>query len=279
MRIARRLLLVLLCGFAVWSPARAQVALSPQIADIALDGPAATHSFRLTNQAKLPMRVAVTVSNWTMDIDGNVTTIPPTEQSLDSWIELNPAAFTIAPGESQVVRYAVRPALALSPGEHRAMVFFTERPDPQDASKPATLRVYFHLGAAIYAHVGPVQENGEVASLRTDARAATFTLHNSGNATTRMRGQFALWQRQAYPSANAVTPTQLDKDFKPPAGLIAYGRLPQDAVLPGADRHVTLDFDGKPLPAGHYVLALQGTLGATVIDRSVRFDVPGTVRH
>jgi hypothetical protein len=178
-----------------------------------------------------------------------------------------------------VVRYAIRPAVKLEPGEHRAMVFFTEQPSPDEQAKPTTLRAYFKLGAAIYAHVGPVQENGEVVSLHTEARGATFMLHNSGNATTRMRGQFALWQQQAYPKANAVTPAQLEKDFKPAAGLIAYGRLPQDAVLPGADRRATLDFDGKALPAGHYVLALQGTLGATVIDRSVRFDVPGAVRH
>jgi P pilus assembly chaperone PapD len=256
-----------------------QVALSPQIADISLDAPAQTQSFRLSNQAKLPMHVVVSVQNWTMDIDGRVGVAPATEQSLAPWVEINPTSFTVEPGQSQVVRYAIRPAVKLEPGEHRAMVFFTEQPSPDDQAKPTTLRAYFKLGAAIYAHIGPVQENGEVASLRTDARAATFTLHNSGNATTRMRGQFALWQQQAHPSANAVTPAQLDKDFKPPAGLIAYGRLPQDAVLPGADRHVTLDFDGKPLPAGHYVLALQGTLGATVIDRSVRFDVPGTVRH
>lgn len=256
-----------------------QVALSPQIADISLDAPAQTHAFRLSNQAKLPMQVVVSVQNWTMDIDGRVSVTPATEQSLAPWVEINPTSFTVEPGQSQVVRYAVRPAVQLEPGEHRAMVFFTEQPSPEDRAKPTTLRAYFKLGAAIYAHVGPVQENGEVTSLRTDARAATFTLHNSGNATTRMLGQFALWTRQAYPRANAVTPAQLDKDFKPPAGLIASGRLPQGAVLPGADRHVTLDFDGKPLPAGHYVLALQGTLGATVLDRSVRFDVPGAVRH
>ena len=256
-----------------------QVALSPQIADFSLDAPAQTQSFRLSNQAKLPMHVVVSVQNWTMDIDGRVSVTPATEQSLAPWVEINPTSFTVDPGQSQVVRYAIRSAVKLEPGEHRAMVFFTEQPSPDEQAKPTTLRAYFKLGAAIYAHVGPVQENGEVASLHAEARGATFTLHNSGNATTRMRGQFALWQQQAYPNASAVTPAQLEKGFKPPAGLIAYGRLPQDAVLPGADRHVTLDFDGKALPAGHYVLALQGTLGATVIDRSVRFDVPGAVRH
>ncbi|HEU4670453.1 MAG TPA: hypothetical protein VFR91_07080 [Dyella sp.] len=261
------------------SAASPQVALSPQIDDISLDAPAQTHAFRLSNQAKLPMHVTVSVQNWTMDIDGRVRTIPATEQSLAPWVEINPTTFTVEPGQSQVVRYAIRPAVKLTPGEHRAMVFFTEQPSPDDTSKPATLRAYFKLGAAIYGHVGPVQERGEVSSLVAGAGAATFMLHNSGNATTRMRGQFALWQSGAYPRENAITPAQLENGFKPSGGLLAVGRLPQDAVLPGADRRVTLAFTGKPLPAGHYVLALQGTLGTTVIDRSVRFSVTGSPRQ
>ncbi|MBU6246346.1 MAG: hypothetical protein KGN77_01210 [Xanthomonadaceae bacterium] len=257
-----------------------QVALSPQIDDIQLDALGQTHAFRLSNQAKLPMHVAVSVENWTMDLDGHVSVTPATEQSLAPWVEINPTTFTVEPGQSQVVRYAIRPAVKLAPGEHRAMVFFTEQPSPADKAKPATLRAYFRLGAAIYGHVGPVQPRGEIVSLATSARAATFMLHNSGNATTRMLGQFALWQGKAYPHAGAITPTQLDADFKPPSGLVAYGRLPQDAVLPGAERRVVLEFiTGKPLPAGHYVLALQGTLGKTVIDRSVKVDVAGAAKH
>jgi len=278
MRTTYRRVLVLLCGLVLWSPVRAQVALSPQIADISLNGPTTTHSFRLSNQAKLPMHVAVTVSNWTMDVDGHVTTIPSTAQSLDSWVEINPTTFTVVPGESQVVRYAIRPALALSPGEHRAMVFFTEQPTPQDPSKPTTLRVYFRLGAAIYAHVGPVQEDGEVRDIRADAHAAVFTLHNTGNATTRMHGQYALWTVAAYPATAPLNEDQLQTSFKPPNGLLHYGKLPQDAVLPGADRRVTLDFGHSPLPPGHYVLRARGTLGATVIDRTLRFDVAASTR-
>ena len=279
MKTTSRLVLAALCVLALSSPVQAQVALSPQIADISLDGPTTTHSFRLSNQAKLPMHVAVTVSNWTMDVDGHVTTTPSTAQSLDPWVEINPTTFTVNPGQSQVVRYAIRPALPLSPGEHRAMVFFTEQPTPRDPSKPATLRVYFRLGAAIYAHVGPVRENGEVRDIRADAHAAVFTLHNTGNATTRMRGQYALWTVAAYPETASIVADQLLPSFQPPAGLLHYGKLPQDAVLPGADRRVNLAFGHSPLPPGRYVLRAQGTLGATGIDRTLRFDVAASPRR
>ncbi|MHB1272889.1 MAG: fimbrial biogenesis chaperone [Rhodanobacter sp.] len=268
-----RRVITLLLGLGLCTLAQAQVALSPQIADISLNGPSTTHTFRLSNQAKLPMHVVVTVHNWDMDIDGRVSTIPSTAQSLDPWVEINPTTFTVDPGQSQVVRYAIRPAVALTPGEHRAMVFFTEKPMPGDTPKPATLRAYFRLGAAIYAHVGPVHESGQITRFTADAGAALFSLHNTGNATTRMRGQYALWQAKAYPKREAVSPAQLEEGYKPPSGLVAFGRLPQDAVLPGADRHVTLKFGQTALSAGHYVLQVQGTLGATAIDRGLRFDV------
>ena len=273
MKTACRLALGLLCSLALWSPAHAQVALSPQMADISLDGPSTTHSFRLSNEAKQPMRVAVTVSNWDMDIDGRVRTIPSTAQSLDPWVEINPVTFTVLPGQSQVVRYAIRPAVALTPGEHRAMVFFTEQPGPADPAKPATMQVYFRLGAAIYAHLGPVLENGEITGLKADAHAALFAMHSTGNATTRMRGQYALWSAASYPQQAAISTAQLQPTYQPPPGLLSYGRLPQDAVLPGAERHVTLSFGKVALAPGHYVLHAQGTLGATRIDRTLRFDV------
>lgn len=273
MKTACRLALGLLCSLTLWSPVRAQVALSPQMADISLDGATTTHSFRLSNEAKQPMHVAVTISNWDMDIDGRVRTIPSTAQSLDPWVEINPTTFTVLPGQSQVVRYAIRPAVALTPGEHRAMVFFTEQPSPSDPAKPATMQVYFRLGAAIYAHLGPVLEKGEITDLKADAHAALFTLHNTGNATTRMRGQYALWTAANYPEHAAISAAQLQPKYQPPHGLPSYGRLPQDAVLPGADRHVTLNFGKNALAPGHYVLRAQGTLGATRIDRTLRFDV------
>lgn len=260
--------------------AAAQVGISPQLQDIALDGPARTYSFRLINYTKVPKRVAVTVSNWTMDASGTIATAPTTEQSLDPWIEINPTQFTIPAGESQVVRFAIRPAVPLSPGEHRAMVFFAEQPLPGEIAKPATLRVLFRIGAAIYAHVGPVHADGQVDAVTVSARGATFTLQSTGNATARMHGQYALWQSGPYPgAAAAISPQQVDSGFAAPKGLLRFGMLPLDAVLPDATRTAQLDFGKTPLPPGHYVLRLQGTMGSVAISRELHFDIPaGTVR-
>ncbi|MGH8147838.1 MAG: hypothetical protein ACREPY_16090 [Rhodanobacteraceae bacterium] len=280
MKIRSLLAVTLISAAALLPPfASAQVAISPPLANISLNTPAKPHAFRLMNDSHDPMRVAVTVVNWSMDEHGKIGTIPPTEQSLAPWIQINPTQFTIAPGQSQVVRYAIRPAVPLAPGEHRAMVFFTQQPTAADTAKSASLHVYFRLGAAIYGHMGPVHASGKVARLTSDAHDATFVLHNTGNATTRMLGQYALWTRAAWPGAGkAIDIAQLRQRFHAAAGLLQYGRLPKDAVLPGTRRIVVLPFSKPGLPPGRYVLQVSGKLGDRVIQRTLSFDV-ARARH
>lgn len=280
MKTACRLAFLLLCTMVMLSQVHAQIAISPPMTDISLDGPSQTHSFRLMNSFKTPVHIKVSVENWAMDDQGRVIPAATTEQSLDSWVELNPSEFTVLPGQSQVVRYAIRPAVVLSPGEHRAMVFFTQQAMPGEKPKAGTLKVYFRFGAAVYAHVGPVHESGELTSFKADAHAAVFGLHNTGNATTRLRGQYAIWTVGTKPAGVAATSTgQLATNYKPPSGLVRYGRLPQDAVLPDASRAITLDLARPPLAPGHYVMSVQGTLGVTDVTRELRFDVTAGSQH
>lgn len=256
--------------------AYAQVAISPPLANISLGASAKPHSFRLMNDSSDPIRVAVTVANWTMNEHGKVETIPPTKQSLAPWLQINPTRFTIPPGQSQIVRYAIRPAVKLTTGEHRAMVFFTQQSDAAQSKKKASLHVYFRFGAAIYGHVGTVHASGEIVSLKADARSATFVLTNTGNATTRMIGRYALWTRAAYPGkAKSIDSAPSRKGVQAPKGLLDHGQLPRGAVLPGARRIVTLAFgkDKHELPPGRYVLRVDGKLGERDIHRTLRFDV------
>lgn len=279
MRSRTLILTALMSLFGLLPPlASARVAISPPMANISVGESAKPHAFQLMNDSNDPVRVAVTVANWTMDEYGKVKTIPPTEQSLAPWLQINPTTFTIPPGQSQVIRYAIRPAVKLTTGEHRAMVFFTQQPDTTRDTKKASLHVYFRFGAAIYGHVGPVQASGKIVGLKADARSATFILTNTGNATTRMIGQYALWASAAYPGqAKSIDSSQLRKDFQAPKGLLEYGYLPKGAVLPGANRIVTLAFgkDKHGLPPGRYVLRVDGRLGEHDVQRTLRFDVSG----
>lgn len=267
------LLLILLAGAVGASAVRAQVALTPQIYTIDLDKPNQTYSFRLINFTKDAKPVTVTVINWTMDAKGNVIPAPLEEQSLAPWIQINPASFVLPANGSQVVRFAIRPAVPLNPGEHRAMIFFNEQ--PEGAQPKGTFRALFRLGAAIYARVPPYTMQGEILSAKPDAHGVGFEVRNTGNATARMEGQYVVWKKGGVP-ATGPWPAHLGQpDFKPPAELAASGALPLDADLPGLTRSVRLEFADKTgLPAGAYVLYLRGTFGSPGVDRELAFVVP-----
>ena len=267
------LLLILLAGLIAAPLARAQVALTPQIYTIDLDKPDQTWSFRLINFTKDPKPVTVSVINWTMDAKGDVLPAPLEEQSLAPWIQINPTSFVLPANGSQVVRFAIRPAVPLGPGEHRAMIFFNEQ--PQGAQPKGTFRALFRLGAAIYARVSPYTMLGEILSVRPDAHGVSFEVRNSGSATTRMEGQFVVWKKGSVP-ATGPWPAHLGQpDFKPPAGLAASGALPLDADLPGLTRSVRLQFNDKTgLAPGAYVIYLRGRFGTPAIDRELAFVVP-----
>ncbi|HSX62546.1 MAG TPA: hypothetical protein VLF18_20360 [Tahibacter sp.] len=256
--------------------AHAQIGLSPQILDIALDGAPGSQAFRLFNYTADDKVVRVTTVNWTMDADGKVSTIPTTEQSLDGWLVINPLEFTVKAGQNQVVRVAARPAVALTPGEHRAMVYFEEQPQEKTPGAATTLRTVFRFGAAVYGHVGPVDRKGELVSLLARNAAAELTLRNDGNATSRCNGTFAIWRKADFPgdAQTALIPKAGTPEVELPKGVVNAGRLPTDAVLPGATRRVALDYAAKAaLPPGEYVLDMNGTFGDTPLDRSQTFRV------
>lgn len=259
--------------------AQAQVGLSPQILDITLDGTANSQAFRLFNYTAEDKNVKVRVANWTMDGDGKVSEIPTTEQSLDGWLVINPLEFTVKAGQNQVVRVAARPAVALAPGEHRAMVYFEEQPQDKAPGAATTLRTVFRFGAAVYGHVGPVERKGVLVGLEVAASSAVLQLRNDGNATSRCGGSFAIWRKADFPgdAKTAAIAKVGTADAELPPGVVQAGRLPTDAVLPGATRHVSFE-TAKALPPGDYVLDLNGSFGDSPLDRSQSFHV-GAAAH
>ncbi len=274
MRWAGALAAVLLCLLATALPALAQVAITPQIYTIDLgQQPHRTYSFRLMNFSKAAIPIAVSVVNWTMNEKGQIEPAPLQEQSLAPWLQINPTRFVLPPEGSQVVRFAIRPAVPLTAGEHRAMIYFSQQ---AEGPRPkGTFRVLFQLGAAVYARVPPYTMLGEILSAKPDAHGVRFEVRNTGTATARMIGQYVVWRQDAVP-AGGPWPARLgETDFRPPPGMVASGALPLDADLPGLTRSVQLEFDDKQgLQPGRYVLFLRGTFGTSGIDRELRFSVP-----
>jgi hypothetical protein len=175
------------------------------------------------------------------------------------------------------VRFAIRPRVRPAPGEHRAMVYFTQQPSATASDE--RIRILFRLGAAVYAYAGNVTRQGRLVDVSRDGNAPSpqflFDIESGGNAHVRLDGQYAVWPASAYPGRpGTLELADLGKpNFELPPALAAAGRLPSTPVLPGNRRQVPLSID-PTLPAGAYVLDVRGALGDAVIARAVPFTLP-----
>jgi hypothetical protein len=265
---------LLLFAAALAGPARAQIAISPIIQEIRLDQPAKVMSFRLTNFSERPKQVVVSVANWTLDESGEVKVLPSSETSLDRWVIISPLQFALAPRSAQTVRVAIRPAVALAPGEHRAMVYFDEVLAAPAAGQSG-VRGRFRIGAAIYAYQGEPQRLGHISGLRVDAKGLSARLSSEGTAHARLQGFYAIWRAGDFPGlATSPLASLVDAPQKEkwPAGVASAAALAALPVLPGGQRPLQIAF-GK-LPPGSYVLEFRGGMSGVPAPQALPFQVP-----
>ncbi|HZP65078.1 MAG TPA: hypothetical protein VFB32_02105 [Rudaea sp.] len=278
MRIRVALLIGCLLVAAV---AHAQVGFSPQYYDLALDEAQKTHAFRLFNLTKEDKSVRVSVVNWDFDEHSEIRILPGTDTSLDQWVVVNPVEFTIPAGQTQAVRFAVRPAVELAPGEHRAMLIFDEVPQPQPLGAPSAngaqtaLRARFQFRTAIYVQVGQVTRTATISDLSTSPKGIHTTINATGNANTRFDGQYMVWKKESFPGLEkvALLPNANDPKASLPSGMVRAGGLPGQPVLPGGTRAYQIAFD-SPLPPGAYVVVMLGRLGDEKLSRQIPLVVP-----
>jgi hypothetical protein len=259
--VIRRFLPWILLACLAVTPAVAQIGVSPPVVEIDLDEPAKTRTIRLFNFGNRPTEVQVRVNNWRLDEANKVQLVPPTEQSLDQWIVINPLRFTVQPGRSQAVRYAVRPRVRPEKGEHRAMIYFTELlPLEEELMTPVQgTRALFNIGVGVYAYAGDVERTGTLNAVRLDPSSVRLEILSEGSAHVRLNGEFAI---RPVPGVGEVGPMQ----------AVYTGTLPTTPVLPGSQRELRFVFE-DPLPPGEYVVELAGALSGQPIDRQLRFNL------
>jgi hypothetical protein len=264
-----RALLTVAMQLAIALPAAAQIGVSPPRFEIDVDGRMTTHSLRVLNLGSRTTEVAVSVANWDLDESNEVRLLPPTEQSLDQWLVVNPLRFTISPGRSQTVRFAVRPKVEPEPGEHRAMLYLDETTS-DDEGAAASLRTRFRLGIAVYAHVGETDRRGRVHGVDADGRRLLFDLESLGTSHLRLDGRFAVWpQSNAEPPLHTLRlPPAEDGTIPTPPGSLLVGRLPTTPILPATRRTLLLQLP-PTLDEGRYVVAVVGHFGGEEIELTV----------
>ncbi|MBG1263759.1 fimbria/pilus periplasmic chaperone [Nostoc commune] len=236
-----------------------------------------SHAVRVLNLDSQPVELKVYAQSWIMNQENKLQVIPPKEQSLEQWIVFTPSKFTIPPGGSQTVRFAIRPRVKPQSGEHRAILFFEEIPPTNTRSKGVTL--IGKLGVVLYGYVGDVNRIGVLNSVSVNTKPntlnAVFDISSQGNASVQMQGQYAIWPAAKYPGAEATKPVaNLEKpEVKISEPLVDVGILPTTPILPNNRRQVLLPIT-KKLPPGNYVLDVNGQLNGVAIKKGIPFTVP-----
>jgi len=281
-RPMNRVILGGLCAALFLGPAIAatpppQIAVSPSKFELVIGDRPTNDSLTLMNLGDEAVTIDVSTATWDLDENSEIRIVEPNEQSLDQWMVINPLQFTIPSGESQTVRFSIRPRVEPEAGEHRAMIYFDQRLAEVDSTQ-SQVRVKFRLGVAVYGMAGEIERSGrlhgvEVANL-SDAAHARFDITSSGSAHVRLQGQYAVYAAEDYPGVEVtqmLDDDQLEGDNRPPQ-VLASGYMPTRPVLAGTRRYVSLPHP-LPLPPGDYVLDLNGELAGGAIDLAVPFQI------
>ena len=253
--------------FLAVSPARFEVDLNARDAK-------QTRTITLVNLSKTEQKISVEVNNFSLDEDNAAVNVEPNEQSLDQWLVINPLNFTIAPEASQTVRFAIRPRAKPEPGEHRAMIYFTQ--STADNIEKLKVNLNVQVGVPVYAHSGSVTIAGGLDDIAINANFQQIKLsvkaHNDGNKNLRVNGGITVWKEEQFSDEDRATEwlkdaTHFFPDATHPDSVVLVRTLNQSAILPGHIRTIETVID-LPTEAGDYVL---GVYARAVDSEQIKF--------
>ncbi len=243
-----------------------QIAVSPAMVEMKIGSKPVSQSIRLKNLKKEAVTLKAEVFNWTLDNQNKLKMMPPDGQSLDQWMIINPEIFTIEPGKEQVIRFSVRPRTTPLPGEHRAIIYFTEQ---SPAMSPEGVEILFKLGVGVYGYADNVRHTSALEGITFDSASKTLKVDilNSGNVHTRLKGDYAIWKKGTFPGFNAInTYLNWPHNKTKPDWFIGAGSMDNTPVLPGTRRTISTRI---PLPADKngYVVTVTGTIDDTKVEK------------
>lgn len=274
-----RLALLLVAGSVAATVAAqpaARMGISPDRYDIVFgEGGGDTQSLMIQNLSEEDITITLSVRHWDLDEAGQLRILPPTEQSLDQWIVLNPVRVTVPPGTPQTVRWAIMPRLKPQSGEYRAMLFVEEALDGQTTSGGTRVRMKMRYGLPIYAHVGERIQDATLHGVNVDRdnNRIYLDLANTGNSHGRLAGYYGIWAAADFPGADQAM-KQLDRVIAGRNGEapLTVGQVPGVVLLPGNRRQVAVDVDLAE--AGDYIVLLDTEFAGLEITETVSLTQP-----
>jgi len=248
-----------------------EVAVSPARFELNIDNKRNTQTLEIMNNGDEEVAIDVDLANFDLDENNKLRVLPPTEQSLDQWIAINPKRVKIPAKSRRTMRFAIRPQVEPQDGEHRAVIFLNQ---DKTIKAPSGLEFNFRIGVVVYGQVGDPNRSSKIHTVNADQRGFTLDIENIGNAHARFKGLYAVWDANSYPGdataksiLQKVADTRKSSESVNAEGSLAAGVMTRTPVLPGTRRTIV---QGLPDTAktGQRKVYLLGTLGEEPISAS-----------
>lgn len=262
---------VLTSFFGALAPAIAfDIAVSPARFELALDRTKKTQSIEIINTGDTEAAIEIDVANFDLDEANKVRILPPTEQSLDQWIAINPRRLTVPGKGRRTIRFAIRPQVKPEPGEHRAIIFLNQ----QQAGTFEGAELNFRIGVVVYGQVGEFDRNTHLHDVVFQNGTVGLDVENIGNAHARFKGAYAVWPTHAYPGDSAaqiaissgLDDRKVDQPLTVP-GASSASIFSETPVFPGARRTILQRVEDASAGVSKTIFLL-GKLGGQPIAQS-----------
>ncbi len=238
-------------------------------------GGSTPQSLMIKNLSDEPVTVKLSVSNWDLDDNNQVRVIPPTENSLDQWIVINPLRVVIPPDTPQTIRWAILPKQAPQAGEYRAIIFIEEELPEREHSDNPSLRMSIRFGIPVYAQRGEPADRLQLQEAHStpDGMQVVLNADNQGNRHARLRGSYGLWPRDQFPGKDRALKIMRDaRQSRMTQAGYTVGMLPETVLLPANRRQIALLPPDTAEPG--MVVQLDATFGPMTIEDTIRLSQP-----
>jgi hypothetical protein len=213
----------------------------------------------VTNSGSSPLRIRVSVQNWTLSTDGNFHLVPSESDPFycGKWLRINPVDFRLDPGHTKEMRYTLNVPLHAEDGGYRAGIVFECTPEIRPEAKNGRLVLKSRIITILYEVVGQPLPSGYAKYLKTEGKGNGFDfilgLQNTGKVHFRTKGSVLIKDEKG----NTVSETQ----------------VPDVPVLPGADREIRIKANRVLLPGKYVALATLDIGRKELIGSEVHFSI------
>lgn len=179
--------------------AEVSVAVSPiRVEHIVKQGERGTDMISVTNNGTMPVRLKVSLEEWTLSLDGNPIFSKPANApySCAAWIKINPFDFRLEPGQTKDVRYTVSVPADIPDGGYRAAIVFETIPDVKPGQAVKKVYIQGRIATILYEKVGNPEIKGYVKNLKvqTSKEGIDFIINieNAGKVHFRTKGKITV---------------------------------------------------------------------------------------